>query len=673
MFLFDPFGSMPGNQSSHLKSLINKNGAASNDYAFLRSTAEEILGPFYPELVTFFRDIFTSESFRYIVFVARKSIGLAELFFRIFWSEATEKKDFYSLRLLESAWSRSLTDSTIMSCTGEIAAQFQEGYHPRLLIVDDILIQGNSLNEFLSTIEHKVIRELEALGAVNEHSSKDSWWTKIVNSIHIRVFAQNSKLSVVNLHYQMRLRPANILNPMSFHDFSNRVSNLFTVIGIANTSFIMSAEISHSHINDKEAIDNILSQNHLSAELPVSVVSTDIDTLFERHYLGWYPHSTSAVPYYCSLRLIKNCYTDTYRLLPFIFLPRLRKEKYALLTSKVFIRWGIEPIAGSRLRFEAVILHLSTSLLNAWAGYLGIRLTSTDYDTLKVSLNYGLNRNCSIIAEADFQKLFDSNHLFSWQELLELLDEVTADEDALCVIPHTTEAFSQQRLQTCMEDWVYLIKIQELTESFRNFSALPPDNEAINGISLEENRRQHWNIPLNRYLNSILQQCPGASIDQVFAQLLHFMDQGTLTLRVLSRPSASEQALRIAGQALTLWPRRYQKFHLVLKLLTQRVIHYRTNLETELRTFLEHEKASGKLLTNTNVESLTNELTEYLERLRRSGQTLEDWDIRFARPAVLYSYQNNLQELYLAEQNSALTASIEAQELLLDCRAQYRV
>ena len=87
---------------------------------------------------------------------------------------------------------------------------------------------------------------------------------------------------------------------------------------------------------------------------------------------------------------------------------------------------------------------------------------------------------------------------------------------------------------------------------------------------------------------------------------------------------------------------------------------------------MEHEKTNGKLLTTINVESLTKELTEYLERLHRSGQTLEDWDIRFARPAVLYSYQNNLQELYLKEQNSALTASIEAQELLLDCRAQYR-
>ena len=215
-----------------------------------------------------------------------------------------------------------------MSYAGNIADMFQNRRYPKILVVDDVLIQGNSMNELLSGIERNVILELHKRGVLDDTTRVGNWWSNVVNSIQIKVFAQNEKLSVINLHYQMRLRPESILKPTYWHDFSQRVTNLFTATGTANATFIMSAEIDLNDNSTGDCINRVLLNRHLTDTLPISVITHDPDSLFERHYLGWRPDTDSGVPYYCTLRLIKNCYTNSYRLLPFVFLPKLEPEQY---------------------------------------------------------------------------------------------------------------------------------------------------------------------------------------------------------------------------------------------------------------------------------------------------------------------------------------------------------
>lgn len=682
MYFLGLSGSMGYSRNRRLRSLIGNGEPASKQYSFLKKAAQDVLGAYYDELKQFYRDIFFADEYQYIVYVARKSIGLAELFFCILWNEAARAKDNATQNRLESAWERSATDSTIMSYTGNIADMFQEKHYPKILIVDDVLIQGNSMNELLSGIERKVILDLNSRGILDDPSRVGSWWSNVVNSIHIRVFAQNNKLSVINLHYQMRLKSVNILEPTYWHDFTQRVSNLFTATGSANATFIMSAEVDLGTPNKSQAISKIIDKQCLSENLPVSVISRDVGTLYERHYLGWQPKPRSGVPYYCSLRLIKNCYTNSYRILPFVFLPRLRFEKYNWLRKVVFDRWGIDALNTSRLGFEAIVLHLSTSLLVGWMKIAGITLSYNDFDWLKVSLNYGLNRGESIISVQDFDKLSESKHLFSWAELQDILNQATDGGSVLCETHDANQVYCKDRLLDKMEDWVYRMKVQELTESYRSFSTLPPDLEEINGLTLKENRKLNWNIPLEMYLASILGECRNAPIDAVIANLLSFMDYGVLTLRIRNENKYDadvqgyEQVLRMASQSLSLWPKRYRKYHLMLKHLEQRRLRYGTSLETELKSFLEYEQKKGTLLKEINAESLTNELTEYLKRLRQSGQGLDDWDIRFERPAVLHTYDRNItdrtREHFRREQMKALQDSSDARQLLHDCRAIYR-
>ena len=103
LFYIGYFHTLENPQNRQLRSLITSNGPASKNYYFLKRTAQEILGSYYSKLKEFYWNIFSDDDYQYIVFVARKSIGLAELFFHILWNEALVDKNNAALFQLESA------------------------------------------------------------------------------------------------------------------------------------------------------------------------------------------------------------------------------------------------------------------------------------------------------------------------------------------------------------------------------------------------------------------------------------------------------------------------------------------------------------------------------------------------------------------------------------------
>lgn len=247
-----------------------------------QKVAEDTLGEYYDPLKKFYSSILRSSEYQYIVFVARRSIGLAELFFITLWNEA---KNEWERMQLEESWLRVTTDSTILSYSSQIAHEIERGLHPKILIVDDVLIQGNGLNELLSGIEKSVYDKMQ--NEDNAISSQERW-RKVVNSIHIRIFAQNEKLSVVNLQYQLKLKPQFKMSPLKWHDLSRKISNMIVATGLANATFIMGAEITSKSEQDYGRIHQIISGGlQLNPFCCINPVSYKTGTLFERHYFGW--------------------------------------------------------------------------------------------------------------------------------------------------------------------------------------------------------------------------------------------------------------------------------------------------------------------------------------------------------------------------------------------------
>lgn len=604
------------------------------DFRVIQKIAEDTLGEYYEALKEFYSSILQSSEYQYIVFVARRSIGLAELFFIILWNEAEDEWEKWQL---EESWARATTDSTILSYSSQIAREIENGLHPKILIVDDVLIQGNGLNELLSGIEQSVLMELH--NSIDSISAQERW-IDVVNTINIRIFAQNEKLSVVNLQYQLKLKPQFKMSPRKWHDLSRKISNMILATGMANATFIMGAEVTPKTPQNLNSIHRIITDGlHLDSTTCLKTIPYKVGTLFERYYLGWSGGLSNKVKYYCSLRIIKNCYTNCFRIMPFVFLPQLTENSYDRLKEKIFDKWNLSKentvlYPGkntSRLEYEAMVLHLSESLLASWLNAANIKLRQNDFDPSKVVLNYTLNR-CQPMMDADeFLRLMDSNYLFSWDELIELLDEVTADAEVLSITTRNTTLDSRRPL----EDLVYNMKIQELTESYRSYSYLPPMERHTVIPTLTENRKTNWNISLGKFISQAAEWISHINLDRLFCNILSFMDEGIITLKARRSESRFIQVLRMGEQSLFIWPERYEIYLPMLSHIVEHAEHSFGDPQEYVLSFLQYAQNIGELDSDIKVETLTEELICYLNSLRDSGQQLEDWDIDFDSPAVL--------------------------------------
>lgn len=642
----------------------------SDSYKTLRTIAKATLGSYYDDLKQFYSEIFMSDEYQYVVFVARRSIGLAEIFFIILWHE--NPTPAFRDRL-ERCWANATTDSTILSYSDEIAQALKLGYCPKLLVVDDLLVQGNGVNELLATIEESVVHQpiLLDLGA-----GTDSYWKDLVNSIRIRVFAQNSTVSVVKLQYQLQLKAKCRMQPKQWHDFSRRVSALIRYCGTANATFIMGAELSASSVRRK-MLDTGLQLDGAAALKPVCEKK---DTFFECHYFGWTEPRQVRPKYYCTLRAIKSQFTNTYLLLPFVFLPQLSDRSYRHLKDQILKKWGVSRDAcplfreggdTSRLEYEAMLLHLSESLLMCWTQAAEISLRRQHYIATKVALNYGINRISPLMGQDVFYRLTNPAYLFSWNELTALLNEVTADAEPLITVQPVT-GVPERAVRKQVEDEIYLTKLQELFESCRSSHLLSPECKPILTRTFKQT---NWNIALEEFTTNICKQVQGLSADHLFRILLSFMDQGVLTLKVRESGTRFTQVLRMGEQSLFIWPQRYASYYPMLSFLEMRKAQFNTDFTSELRAFLNHQQSHGKLESDTDADTLTVELTKYLTMLRNSGQEPGDWDIDFEKSLLLdissEQADSRMRRLYAQERLNYMDATRIRWTLLYDCHSFY--
>lgn len=642
----------------------------SDSYKTLRMIARATLGSYYDDLKQFYSEIFMSGECQYVVFVARRSIGLAEIFLIILWHE--NPSPAFRDRL-ERCWANATTDSTILSCADEIARGLMLGYCPKVMIVDDLLVQGNGVNELLSTIEESVVHQLQSL---NDSTDTGSYWKDLVNSIRIRVFAQNSTVSVVKLQYQLQLKAKYRMQPKEWHDFSRRISALIRYCGTVNATFIMGAELSAGSVKRK-LLDTGL---QLDGSATIEPVCEKKDTFYERYYFSWTEPRQLCPKYFCTLRAIKNQFSNTYLLLPFIFLPQLTERSYHYLKERVLKKWGInkddcalfcEGDHTSRLEYEAMILHLSESLLMCWVQAAGIPLKRQHYIPTKVSLNYGINRLSPLMSQDMFYRLTNPAYLFTWNELTVLLNEVTADAEPLITVQPVT-GVPEQIVYKQVEDEIYLTKLQELFESCRSSHLLPPECKPILKRTFKQT---NWNIDLEEFTANICRDIQGLSAGHLFRILLNFMDQGILTLKIRESGTHFTQVLRMGEQSLFIWPQRYASYYPMLSFLEMRKAQFNTDFTSELRAFLNHEQSHGKLESDTDADTLTVELTKYLTMLRNSGQEPGDWDIDFEKSLLLdigsEQADSRMRRLYSQERLNYMDATRIRWTLLHDCHSFY--
>ena len=362
-------------------------------------------------------------------------------------------------------------------------------------------------------------------------------------------------------------------------------------------------------------------------------------------------------------------------MLPFVFLPNLTERSYDYLKSEVLRKWGInneicalfsDGHNTSRLEYEAMMLHLSESLLMCWMKAADISLDQDDFVPTKIALNYGINRSSPLISSDLFYRLTDPTYLFTWDELKQLLFRVTSESAPL--VTASTAPVSEKQIRKQLEDKIYQIKVQELYEACRSSQVLSSEYEPILERTFKES---NWNIGLESFISDLFEGKRGVSIGHLFRCLLSFMDQGIVTLKVRESETRFSQVLRMGEQSLFIWPQRYAPYYPVLSYLEMRKARFKADFKHELRAFLNHQQALGKLESDTDANALTEEVPKSLDTLRNSGQEPEDWDIGFEKSLLLdmnsIQADTYLRQLYLQERLNYMHAKRVRRTLLNDC------
>ena len=156
-----------------------------------------------------------------------------------------------------------------------------------------------------------------------------------------------------------------------------------------------------------------------------------------------------------------------------------------------------------------------------------------------------------------------------------------------------------------MEDLLYQMKLQELTETYRRARSMPPANSRVLGFSLKDNRISNWNILLSDFLAYVSRFIPASSPYSLINNLLTFMDQGIVTLKARWSAEHYTQVLRMGEQSMFIWPKRYARYHSILAYLEERQKRLGSDFQEDLNGLLTHAISTGILNTAETANALT--------------------------------------------------------------------
>ncbi len=198
----------------------------------LRSVAETYLGErHFESLSTFFKKIWTNTpQYRYRVFMARRCFNLNEVFMKIL----LEKREGYDLTGM-------MSNQALLLQAEDVARRYVEtGKIDPILIVDDIIIHGRTIQKLLYDFEETVGRALERLGA-GSGPLYGNLHKNLTDAVSIQVYLANKGKFLLSTDYFWRLSWVSHVERIEWQEISQRISWLLQDSEIANTSFVISA------------------------------------------------------------------------------------------------------------------------------------------------------------------------------------------------------------------------------------------------------------------------------------------------------------------------------------------------------------------------------------------------------------------------------------------------
>lgn len=183
----------------------------------------------YDKLLQFFQDIWLSDAM-YKVFMARRAFNLNYAFMDI---QNAKYKDEYKVEGI-------MSNTALLLCSEELADYYRlTGRFPKIIIADDLLIHGRGIMKLIDNLGCLLVEFLKKGGVSN--FSKQSIHEKLRDVISIYVFAQN--MNGILLDRRFALKPVMRLPAGELRALSQKISRALQQCGVANTSYVLSAEL----------------------------------------------------------------------------------------------------------------------------------------------------------------------------------------------------------------------------------------------------------------------------------------------------------------------------------------------------------------------------------------------------------------------------------------------
>lgn len=620
-----------------------------NEFDNYDSYINQTLGnDYYTMTEDFFMSVWRSSA-PYKVFLVRRCFNLMYSFYRVKRETLGENNLLLNPQVEDTFY----TDSSIFACTEDIADYYiKRKCFPDILIVDDILIHGRTLNRLIDCLIDAVCGILSKKNAKVEQAFIVE---DFLDSIKLNVMVRNNKLLLLKSKYfQCLMQKPNksyIWKPQEWHELSSRISLLVGEGCFYNTSFVLS--LYENQLDEENTNYQLHIKFQEAARRLASMGFREYSWKKRTNYSAWVrplENSNGNVMAFYTIRISQNNYDNSYCIIPFVImsdfhLPSDEDVFPEFLPIRKFFSLLPNFDGCERMRAEALYLLLSHNLLLLFQDEIGERVVlekNLDVDKIRYSFKFknGVNGSSFIDNVVKFE-----SPLFSWGEMDALILKATDQSVPLFEKTVADKRDNGHDYDLLIENIVAGDGLQIEEAAYKEYSKQTrtlstskkkPILDMFGRIC--ENCRDVLNVAVGDYVKAV-------------GVLLRLMDIGAAAIAAEETASYTVScAYRAGEQSHFIYPKRYYKQIPVLIAMERDCFYDRNNILERIESFYSDDP------------TLAERLKDFVRVLYETGQRISDWNINLIKWIEINDniHEKNRKEAMLKEMFDYLKVKLES-------------
>lgn len=539
----------------------------------LELNTRSVLGEEHYKMLGRFYDSILESRAEYKVVLTRKCFNLLNVYH---WCRKKQLPDDTKFS------SQYYSDNTLISSIPKIAMSYVLFNRiPDLLIIDDILIHGRSINKLVDEFIDKLTDYLNYCNVKKERKEVER---DVLCFLKIKVMVQNDKPLLLKGQYYQRLElldgAESIWNAAKWHDLSSRTSRLISENFFSNTAYVLSM-----YEADKKQIEQLAADNGF------------ICSHWEKRYVRdvWVKplrRSDESIAAIYTLRLTQNSIDGKFSAVPFVFTADFDIQYVEDMYKRLGARLEEKPYDAIGLAKMIPLILSHNLLLLMLRDYNGVK--NLDIDKILCGVGKG-----SDTVDAYNKLVKRTERIYSWDEFDSLILEATKSSEPLI------SKFSSAD--------------KPLDELIANEGEMIEKQAYLEYIGEREPGCHVHRKPIRELFAEIDSSTEETLADSI-GDMLRMTDTGSIAISSQNNEKnrhLSSCVYRAGEQSQFIHPKKYIEQLPVLFEIERDCKGKREDILERIKVMYGEDMA------------LCRELCSYTNMLYSSGQFLNDWDINY--------------------------------------------